>query len=430
MQSLWQATSALPAFPQLKGDKTTDVLILGGGLCGILCSYFLKQNGVDHILIERDRICGGTTGNTTAKITSQHGLLYHTILQKFGAEKARLYLSANEEALTQYKQLCKSIPCDFEEKSSYVYSIGTPALLEQEMAALQTLGYPAKLVKDLPLPFPTDGAVCFPAQGQFHPLRFVAGIAAGLPIYEQTPALEIHDHTVKTPNGTITAKKIIVATHFPIFNSHGMYFMKLYQQRSYVIAYENAAQVDGMYVDASDSGYSLRNAGTLLLIGGNTHRTGKTSEGWRPVENFAKRYYPHAVERFRWAAQDCISLDGIPYIGTYSPATPDWYTATGFNKWGMTGSMVAAQLLTDAMLGRENPYAPLFQPSRTMLQPQLAANLWESTLHLLKPTAPRCPHMGCALKWNPQEHSWDCPCHGSRFGEDGKLLESPAKKKL
>ena len=237
---------------------------------------------------------------------------------------------------------------------------------------------------------------------------------------------ELKGTTAITDRGRIKADKIIVCTHFPFINKHGSYFMKLYQDRSYVIALENAPKPDGMYVDENDKGVSLRDCGDLLLLGGGGHRTGRRGGAWRELEDFAARNYPDAKVKYRWAAQDCMSLDSVPYIGRYSARTPDIYVATGFNKWGMTSSMVSAMLLTDMLKGRENPYAPVFSPSRTMLHPQLAANALEAAVNLLTPTAKRCPHMGCALKWNSEEHTWDCPCHGSRFTESGRLIDNPA----
>ena len=121
-----------------------------------------------------------------------------------------------------------------------------------------------------------------------------------------------------------------------------------------------------------------------------------------------------------------MTLDDVPYIGRYSKGTPNLYVATGYNKWGMTSSMVAAKVLTDLVRDRENPYAEVFDPSRSVLHPRLASNVWEATVGLVTPTAPRCPHMGCVLKYNAQEHTWDCPCHGSRFDRDGKLIDNPA----
>lgn len=426
MESIWTKTAQLPEFEPLTGDLRTGVLIVGGGMAGLLCAYWLAQAGVDYALVEADRICGGTTKNTTAKITSQHGLIYARLLREFGAEKARLYLEANQAALERYRTLCRGIDCDFEERDAYVYSLTDRRKLDRELEALSRLGFPAELVPDPPLPFPTAGAVKFPDQAQFHPLKFAAAIAKGLRIFEHTKVLELGPGKAVTNGGTVTADKIVIATHFPLLNKHGGYFLKLYQSRSYVLALEGAPAAGGMYVDESGRGLSLRDYGGYLLLGGGGHRTGKPGGGWLELEGTVQALWPQARTAARWAAQDCMSLDGVPYVGRYSRRTPDLYAVSGANKWGMTGSMAAASLLTDLILGREDPYEDLFCPSRTVLRPQLAVNLLESTLGLLTPTVPRCPHMGCALKYNAQEHSWDCPCHGSRFGEDGRLIEGPA----
>ena len=165
-------------------------------------------------------------------------------------------------------------------------------------------------------------------------------------------------------------------------------------------------------------------------MGGGGRRTGKKGLGWDLPESAAKKYYPNARPVARWATQDCMTLDGMPYIGQYSKSTPNLYVATGFNKWGMTGSMLAALILTDLIQDIETPYASLFSPSRSMLRKQLLCNGVETTINLLRPTTPRCPHMGCALRWNPQERSWDCACHGSRFDEKGRLLNNPATDDL
>lgn len=423
--SIW-ASAELPEFPALEQDLQTDVLIIGGGLAGVLCAYKLAQEGIDYALIEGDRILRGVTRNTTAKLTSQHGLIYHKLLRQFDENTARLYWQANEEALEQYRRLAKTIDCDFEIKDNYVYAVDFVDEPVKEMAALERLGIPADFVDAAKLPVPTAGAVRFRNQAQFHPLKFAAEIVKGLRIYERTAAREFMGNMVLTDQCKITAKKIIVATHFPMNNKHGGYFLKMYQSRSYVLALENAGDVDGMYVDESGSGFSFRNYGDLLLLGGGGHRTGKPGGGWEKLARFAKEHYPNAKEKCRWATQDCMTLDGVPYIGHYSKRTPDLYVATGFNKWGMTTSMVAADLLCDMVQGRENPYASVFEPYRTVMRPQLAVNALEATKSLLTFTKPRCPHLGCALKWNPQEHSWDCPCHGSRFSEDGTVLDNPA----
>ena len=429
MESIWQDIS-LPHFRMLDGDISTDVLVIGGGMAGLLCAHRLQQAGVNCLVAEAAEICGGITKNTTAKITSQHGLCFHKLLTRFGPETARLYLEANQKAVNRYWELCRNIDCDFAEEDNYIYARGNRAVLERELAALEALGFPAKLAENLPLPFPTVGAVKFPGQARFHPLKFLAALARDLHIYEYTPIRQLVKHTAITDRGTIRAEKIIVATHFPFLNKHGSYFLKLYQQRSYALALENVPLFDGMYLDEAENGLSFRRQGDVLILGGGGHRTGKQGGNWKELERFAAKHYPNAAITRRWATQDCMSLDGIPYIGQYSARTPNLYVATGFNKWGMTNSMAAAEILTDLVQGRENPYAPVFSPSRSILHPQLAVNALESTKNLLSFSTRRCPHLGCALKWNPQERSWDCPCHGSRFTEDGRLIDNPATGNL
>ena len=420
----------MPRFPQLDKDLHTDVLIIGGGLAGLLCAWSLQRAGVDCLLIEQNRIMGGVSGRTTAKVTAQHGLIYDKLLKRYGPEQAKCYWRANRDGVTALKRLAQSADCDFETQSSYLYATGSTEKLEAELAACQQLGIPAQWESNLPLPFPVTGAICFPDQGQFHPLKLAAYLADGLPIYENTKALAFLGDGVQTPKGNITARKIIVATHFPMLNKHGAFFLKLYQQRSYVIALENAGQMDGMYLDAAENGLSIRSAGKWLLLGGGGHRTGKQGLNWKLPEAVAAKYYPNAKIVARWATQDCMSLDGMPYIGLYSEATPDLYVATGFQKWGMSSSMVAASILTDLVRGKENPYASLFSPQRSMLHKQLAMNAVEATANLLRLTKPRCPHLGCALHWNEAEHSWDCACHGSRFDQNGKVLNNPATDDL
>lgn len=426
MNSLWTKTATMPRFRPLKQDCKTDVLIIGGGMAGLLCAHALAQRGVDYILVEAETICGGITQNTTAKITSQHGLIYSALCRRYGLEAARLHLQANQRALQEYQTLCRDIDCDFQEQDAYVYALNGVSKLKEELEVLWQLDFPAQLTHALPLPFPVAGAIRFPRQAQFHPLKFAAAITQNLHLYEHTPVRELAPNTARTDHACITANQIIVATHFPILNKHGGFFLKLYQHRSYVLALEQASSLSGMYVDEAEDGMSFRSAQDLLLVGGGGHRTGRQVGGWDALEQFTRRRYPNAKIHSRWATQDCITLDRLPYIGPYSSGTQGLYVATGFNKWGMTSSMVAAGVLADLVCGKESPYAGLYSPSRTMLHPQLAANALEAAANLLTPTAPRCPHMGCALKWNQQERSWDCPCHGSRFTQSGRLLDNPA----
>lgn len=430
MDSLWQQTANCLTFESLKEDIKTDVLVIGGGMAGILCAYMLHQSGIPYVLVEAETICSGITKNTTAKVTSQHGLLYQKLIREFGVDGAKQYLDANEKALEKYRHLCRDIDCDFREEISYVYSLDDRRKIEQEILSLEKLGGHAEFTDQLALPFAVAGAVKYPHQAQFHPLKFIAAISKGLHIYEHTAVRELVGTTAITDHGKIMAENIIVATHFPFLNKHGSYFLKMYQQRSYVLALENAANVEGMYIDEAKNGMSFRNYKNFLLIGGGGHRTGKKGGAFKELRTFSQRYYPNAIEKYHWATQDCMTLDGVPYIGSYSARTANLYVATGFNKWGMTSSMVSAMILCDLIQGKKNPYANIFCPSRTIFRPQLAVNGFEAVVNLLTPTTRRCPHLGCALKWNSCEHTWDCPCHGSRFEEDGKLIDNPATQDL
>lgn len=430
MESLWRKNVEMPSFPTLEGDVKTDVLIIGGGIAGLLTAYFLHKRGVPYILVEKDRICSGTTRNTTAKITSQHGLIYHKLLKNSGIEKAKMYYRANEEAVAEYTRLCNDIDCDFEIKDNLVYSVSDREVLEKEMSALLKIGCNAKLFDSVPLPINTVGAVAFSAQAQFHPLKFLGNIAKNLNIFEQTFVREMKGNIAVTDKAEINAKNVIVTTHFPFINKHGLYSLKLYQHRSYVIALENAQQTGGMYVDENKKGLSFRNYAGVLLLGGGSHRTGKDGGNWAELREFAAKNYKHSTEVAHWAAQDCMSLDSVPYIGNYSANTHRLFAASGFNKWGITGAMVAAKLLYDCVNGVKNEYYELFTPDRNMLKPQLFVNTVESAAGFVGFTGKRCPHLGCSLKWNSAEHSWDCPCHGSRFDKNGTVLDNPANGNL
>lgn len=434
MDSIWSQTTKAPEFPTLKQDVDTDVLIIGGGLAGVLCAHMLQEKGVSYILTEASRIGSGTTKNTTAKLTCQHGVFYRDLVKKFGRQPAKRYLEANEAALDKLLSLADKMDCDLERKDAYVYSLDDYDKIADEYKALTGAGFHCTLVEETPLPFSVAAALRYENQAQFHPLKFLYGIAQGLHIYENTQIIEIakqnNGYTATFSGGKISAKKIIVATHFPFMNKYGGYFVKMYQHRSYLIALENAPDLNGMYVDEAKTGMTFRNYKNLLFVGGGGHRTGKSGGNWAELERFTHQNFPGAQVKYRWAAQDCMSLDGIPYIGRYASGLSGVYVASGFNKWGMTSSMVAATMLTDAVLEKENQYSNVFAPDRSVMHLQLIANGAESIMGLLTPRTKRCPHLGCALKWNSAEHSWDCPCHGSRFSEEGQLIDNPATGNL
>ena len=430
MGSVWTDTIEAPRFEPLRGKIETDVLIVGGGMAGILCAHALHERGVDYALVEAGRVGSGVSANTTAKVTSQHGLIYDKLTQSAGLEKARHYLRANEAAVGRYRTLARDVPCDWEDKPAFVYSCDGRSAVEREAEAVRALGGQADVVSEAPLPIEIKAAVRFENQAQFHPLKFLCGLAQGLNIYENTFIQTLEGTTARAALGSVAARRVVAATHFPFLNRHGSYYLKLYQHRSYVIALDNAPDVGGMYVDACPTGLSFRNYNELLFVGGGDHRTGERGGHWAELRALARQAYPGASERYAWATQDCMSLDGVPYIGRYSRRTPHLHVVSGFNKWGMTGSMVGAMILADLLTEGKSEWADVFSPSRSMLKKQLAANGAHAVKNLLSRSPKRCTHMGCALRWNTVESTWDCPCHGSRYDAEGNVLDNPAMKGL
>ncbi len=426
-KSIWKEFSEKKNFEKLNDNLECDVLVIGGGMAGILTAYYLQKVGRNVVLVEAHTIGSGMTANTTAVITAQHDTMYKDMIANNGFDVAKDYLYANLQAVENFKQLVEDeqIDCDFEITPSYLYS--HKHSLEDEVKALHKLGYEAELVQDIDLPFEIKNAVKFKDMAQFHPLKFLYAMAEKLTIYEHTMVKKIDDHTAYFDGGNIKFKQAVVASHFPFVNKHGMFFIKMYQARSYVMAIENSDAIGGTYIDDREEGFYFRQYGDLLLVGKGEHRTGMKTRAINELKAFKERYYPDAKMRCMWANQDCITLDDIPYIGEYGNM-PDVYVATGFNLWGMTGSMVSANILCEKLCGMENIYEKTFATKRCIFKPQLFANLGMALLNIVYPSVKRCPHLGCALKYNKLEHSWDCSCHGSRFEENGKLINNPALK--
>lgn len=400
-------------------------------MAGVLCAYFLTNAGVDCVLAEGNKIGSGVTGNTTAVLTAQHDTLYQTLVEKLGADTAKSYLQANLWAVNTFRQMAKKYPCQLETLPSVQYSLTNAPKMKREAEVLASLGYRAEYSTSTPLPFPVAGAVLYPDMAQFHPMQFLYGVAKNLNIYENTYISKLHAQHAQTKTGLrIKANKIIVATHFPFINRLGLFPAKLYQMRSYVLALQNAPRFNATFTDEGKTpGFYFRNYGNLLLMGGFDYRVGKGC-GFTELRRYAKEYFPQATETACFAAQDCMSLDGLPYVGPYSRLQPNWYTVTGFNEWGMTNSLVAAKLLCDRLTGVKNPWARTYSPQRSLLHVQLLTNLGETVKNLCKPTMKRCSHLGCGLTHNSEEQSWDCPCHGSRFTDKGEVLENPAMKNI
>lgn len=478
MESIWLQDTDIKPRPSLPGDMTVEAAVIGGGMAGILTAYFLQRQGVQTVVLEAAHTGSGQTQNTTAKITSQHNLIYDKLLHNFGREKAAQYARANEQAIGEYRRIIteNKIDCSFEERPAYLYSTSADDVpdLRREAAAAQKLGIAAEYTPQLDLPLTVAGAVRFDGQAQFHPLKFLQAIASELTIYEMTGVKDVNGNQINTDRGGVTARHIVFAAHFPFINMPGFYFARMHQERSYVLALEGAQLPEGMYLGIDKEGLSLRSYHNLVLLGGGKHRAGENSAGGKYafLRQAAARLYPESRETAHWSAQDCMTLDGVPYIGKFCISTPNWYVATGFGKWGMTGSMVSALLISGMITGKENAYAEVFSPQRFTPAASVKAMLTESgqavkglARQVLLPAretidkmpaghggvvesegekagvykdeqglifavATRCPHLGCQLEWNPDEKSWDCPCHGSRFNYRGDLLDNPAQEGL
>lgn len=419
----------MPEFPRLEGEQKTDVLVIGGGMAGLLTAYYLQQAGISCIVLEAETIGGGVTGDTTAKVTAQHGLIYSRIKKRLGLDAAQLYYETQQAAIAEYRTLSRRFPCEFQEETAYLYARQGAAALEEEYAVYRDMAAPATLETALPLPFPITAALALPGQAQIHPLHLLAALAKELKVFEHSRVLALEKNKAITTHGSVRAERIVVATHFPFLRFRGYYFIKQYQHRSYVLALQGAPECSGMYLDIAPGGLSIRQAGPYLILGGGGHRTGKPGDGWAPLHRFVAETYPAASIAAQWAAQDCMTLDGMPYIGRLDSHRENLYVATGFNKWGMTGAMVSAMLLRDSFLGKKTAASELFSPQRPLCWPQVGKNLGSAASGMLR-FGKRCPHLGCALRWNPNERSWDCSCHGSRFSESGHVLDGPANRDI
>ena len=476
MESIWKKTIEIEGRPSLKEDMETEVLIIGAGMAGILTGYMLMEAGKKVTVIEAEEIGSGQTGNTTAKITSQHNLVYDRLIQTMGKELAYEYACANQSAIKEYERVIEKegIVCDFKTCDAYLYSRRGAEGIKREVEAAGTLGLKAEFTKETELPFEVDGAVLFRGQASFHPLKFLQAVAGKLTVFCHTKALEVKEHSVRTTGGNIKAEAIVFACHFPFLNVPGYYFMRMHQERSYAIALKGVPVVQNMYLGVDEDGLSFRGYEDYLLIGGGSHHTGicEPEMGYAPIRLEAERYYKKGKEAAYWSAQDCMTLDGIPYIGHFSSSTNHIYVATGFGKWGMTSSMAAACLLRDLITGKEPVYEKVFSPQRFHLSAS-AKTLVQEGMHTVRGFTGKwsnlpqkdlkkletgkgilieyagekvgaykdergevflvsaiCPHLGCELSWNPQEKSWDCPCHGSRFDYRGRLLDGPAQENL
>lgn len=473
-KSIWELETSIYKRSSLDRNIECDILIVGAGLAGTLLGYFLSKENKDVVLIDMKNIGSGATKNTTAKITSQHGLIYNKLLKTVGYNKTKLFYEANNESLNKFIEIIDSdnIDCDLKRENAYVYTLRNTNKLKKEYTAYQKLNIEGELVNKTKLPFKVKKALVMTNQASFNPLKFIKHISNNLKIYENTKMIKIDNNIVTTENEyTIKANKIVIATHFPIIDNEGYYFIKQHQSKSYFLALKNANKVDGMYIDENvKNGYTLRDYKDYVLFGGYSHKTGKKSDKYyfEKLEKESKKYFENCEVAAKFSAQDCMSLDNMPYIGKYSKNRNNIFVATGFNKWGMTGSMLSAIILSDLINDRDNKYSKLLSPSRLNLItsiPNITKNSLETinslflkrilmkrkeVINLEKDNYVslkhkkkyigvykdnngqvfaldiRCPHLGCILSFNKEERAYECPCHGSKFDYKGNLLYSPS----
>lgn len=413
-------------FRQLDRDISVDVLVVGGGISGILCAYYLQKSNYNVCLCEKNKIGYGITKGTTAFVTAQHDTLYKDLIETIGKRKAKLYLDANLKAVKEYKELSEIYDFDYKTVDSCNYSLNDSIIVNKEYSALRSLGYNPKFVNQIPLPIKIKAGVVFPNQGQMNPLKLINELAKELTIYEDTEIIEIKETTAYTDKHKIRAKNIIIATHFPIVKNLG-FSLKLYQERSYVITIKNKDELNGTYTEISDNGLYIRKYKDYLLIGGGDKKTGCEGDNYKKIYEFIEKNYSVDNITNYWGNQDCITMDGLPYIGLVKN---NIYVITGFNQWGMTQSLYGALIIRDLISKKENRFAWVFNPKRCIINKALFKHIKSVSKNLINFKKKRCTHLGCALRYNDTEKSWDCPCHGSRFTESGEVINGPAKKNL
>ncbi|PKR82770.1 FAD-dependent oxidoreductase [Heyndrickxia camelliae] len=491
-EPLWRENMNFPRFSSLQEDIEVDIAVVGGGITGITTAYLLVKEGFKVALVEAGNLLNGTTGHTTAKITAQHGLIYDELIQSMGVESAKLYYEANNDAITFIRNTVNehNIDCDLTNEDAIIYTNSDDYIikLKNEMIAYEKLGIKGEIMDHVSAGFPVKKALKMTNQAHFHPIKYLKPLLeyikdnGGL-IFENTTATDVDTQQklkVRTSGGhTVNCKYVCACTHFPFYDGLGFYPTRMYAERSYIIAIKPEKEFSGgMYINAEQPTRSLRTAmfgdEKLLLIGGENHKTGQgipTILYYQALERYAEEEFGIKDYLFRWSAQDLTTLDKVPYVGQITDGHPNIYVATGYRKWGMTNSTVAANLIKDLILEKENPYIELYAPSRfgnTSMKSFLSTNI-DVAKHLIEGKVEyplmrvdeleadqgsvvnvngkragayrdkdgnvyivdtTCTHLGCEVEWNSGDRTWDCPCHGSRFSIHGDVIEGPAESPL
>ena len=490
--SYWIASTSTPRFPRLEEPVEVDVAVLGAGIAGITAATLLKGAGKTVALLESKEVLRGVTGHTTAKLTSGHALAYSAISSIFGPAEARLYAQANEAAIQYVRRVAeeREIDCDLETAANYVYTESREEVdtIRAEVEAAKAAGLEVSFVTETPLPFPVAGALRQENQAQFHARKYLLPLVEAIPgegshVFQETRALAVEDGEpcrVETDRGDLRARDVIVATHLSILD-RGLFFAKTSPKRSYVLGIPAEAESapDGMFISTETPIHSIRstplNGRRLLLVGGEGHKTGQeedTRRRYASLEAWARSRFDVGEVEYRWSTHDNYSADHVPFVGKLTRRADHVFVATGFSGWGMTNGTVAGMILSDAILGRENAWAALYDSTR--LPPvrglgRLAkenanagtrwigdrlpgrkgavgeipagegrivewngerAAVYKDEQGALTALSAVCTHLGCLVSWNTAEKSWDCPCHGSRYDTGGRVIQGPAVNDL
>ena len=496
-------------------NYNADVCIIGAGICGLTTGYYLSKKGLKVIILDKSTIGKKVSGNTTAKITFQHNLIYDYLINSFGLDFAFKYLEANSQAIHNIKKIIdiENIDCDFEFSDNYIYTTIQEELpkIHSEIKALNILsGYLnnshsnynsleqynskndsdfAQFVTKCELPFKICGGIKIKNQAMFHPRKYMLGLANAISnnkslIFTNSLVTDVkknlEDYSIYVNDFVVNSKYVVIASHYPFINFPGLYFSKMYKSTSYAIAVDTHKKLfNGMYINPSQPVFSYRTAkysdGELLIVSGGDHKTGfspNNNNGYEILEKKVREFYPDCDILYKWNTSDCITLDKIPYVGQFSTLMPNCFIATGFNKWGMTSSNVAANILKDEILGIPNKHTEVFDSTRVHPIKNIAevknmvsqtaksfvvnkikipeadlssiekdnggiikinnskVGIYKDSDGNIYAVDPTCTHLGCLLTWNNLDKTWDCPCHGSRFDFTGKNIYNPAIKNL
>jgi len=490
-ESLWVSTRQGRKYAALQRELEVDVAVVGGGLTGLTTAALLSRGGKRVALLEARGLAEGVSGFTTAHLTEVLDTRYHQLIKDFGEEGARLARESSRAAIDLVESLVRdrALECDFERIPGFLFAEDDPGVedIEREVEACRTLGMDPQLTSSVPLPFSVKRAARFEGQAQFHPRAYLLGLAErlqdeGVAIFENTRVLDIEDGTpclVTTTGGRVKASEVIIATHSPVATKYALY-TRLYPYRSYVLgAPVRGPELGALLWDTAEPYHYIRtaraNGGVVLLVGGEVHKVGHERDTWRPyarLETWARKRFDMEEVQWRWSAQVIETPDGLPFIG-HKPLRKHILLATGYAGNGMTFGTVSAMLMSALVLGRENPWTQLYSPSRkkplASAREFLSENADVSATYLgdrLTPAehadtasippgegaivevsghkravykdpsgaltilSPVCPHLGCHVKWNDSESSWDCPCHGSRYEATGEVIDGPSVKPL